>query len=255
MTLTSCLASSRLLNAQADCVDADCVVRVVEDRYSQSVYVGEEKVGDLSDNGYLNLNTWEKPAPELLDSVCEADISGSEKLLAFYNEWDPRDTRLSIEAASDKNTRKLQAIQADYLSCEDVVYVSEDGAIASYSVTRSYCSLSTPILPCGPAYTISPILFAGFVFSNPNSETFPYIVAYIATFLVLVVGLMFLSRRGHLGLFLRPTKVHTIALAIGFPILFCLGMVLIPYLTYALVGYYLLVCTVSYLITSRGRTA
>jgi hypothetical protein len=248
----SCAASAELISATSECANEVCSIKLTQDKSSKSVFVDDEEVATLSESGWISLNAWNKPSIDIVDAICAADLEGSQSLRAFYLDWNPReDANLRIDNYSIEQENSLIAIKADYLSCWDVNYVSDGNSIAQVEATRSYCSASTPILPCGSRIRISPILFAGFVFSNPSLETLPYILAYLGVFTIIGGGAFLLHRQGQLALFLVPTKIHTIALGFGLPILFCLGIFLIPYLVYVLVGYYLLVSMVSYLITTR----
>jgi hypothetical protein len=92
------------------------------------------------------------------------------------------------------------------------------------------------------------------VFTHPTISTFPYILGISAIILLLLGGAFVLHRRGDLGCFLRPSKLHVWGLALGVPVLCVISLLRLPYFTYLVLAFYLILSTIRYSWPKRMAT-
>lgn len=118
--------------------------------------------------------------------------------------------------------------------------------LASYEQVRPYCR-SYPVLICGGSTTaISASAFFHYLLSNPNDLTMPY----LSTLIFLMVGTAyffgFLYRKGELGLFFLPTRVHMWGLVIGIPVFWLCATTTAIYLGNIMGIYYVFLTITNY---------
>jgi hypothetical protein len=260
-TSVRCQRDSELFANDLGCLNGDCSIRFeVDENDYLSIFQGEEIVSRINDES-VEIYWWGHKdrswfSSEVLDSFCQIDLANSQSIIPLFQNWLDTDSHgFNLESYSPEKEKELMSIQSNLLSCRDVTYATENGAIASFSFQRSYCGLSTPLIPCGPAVLISPIKFALFVFSHPGATTFPYILGFLAILLLMLSGIIYLQKKGDLIFFFYPSKLHTWGLAIGVPILCFLSTFMTPYLIYQLFAFYLVLSTVNYLIQTRKKSA
>jgi hypothetical protein len=251
-----CLNENCSLKAERNAVDGLTIFNLPDPSIEPSY---EYYAGEIQSNGiYLDPYSPIKPKVEMVDQICDFDLSSAPKIYSLYDRWDVRDTRgFTIEPTSDVRIQDLQTIKHNLLSCWDVDFVTEDDTLASFGFSRSYCgeTLSLLSLPCGGGATVlSPIKFITHIFLHPDVITLPYVGASLILFALIFSSLHFLQKRGDLGLFLIPGRVHLWGLIIGIPILCFLSIGIASYFGYLLLGYYIALCIVNYSRVKRDSS-
>ena len=248
----NCAVPENVQVAQSLCLDSQCNAMADEG----AIVVDNEPFGVIGANYIQTHPYFEKLAFEAADTVCGGALSVSKQVQSLYANWEISDSRFFyVEAYSSAKEENLIEIQQDLLSCRDVEYVKDNDTLSYIYTTKSYCTSSiTPfsLAVCGGAVVISPIRLAGFALANPSSETLPIIAFTIMLLAVLIGGSGYLYRQGELKKFFAPSKLHTVGLLVGVPIVCALSFFILPYLSYQLAGLYLFLSIVNYTRMKRS---
>lgn len=106
-----------------------------------------------------------------------------------------------------------------------------------------------------PVTAISPPAFFYYLFSNDNEVTKPYFISLVLLMLGTSYFLGSLYRKGELGLFFRPTRVHMWGLVIGIPVFWLCAATTPIYLGNIMGVYYLFLTITNYVFGIHRETA
>jgi hypothetical protein len=258
----SCRVEPDLTSQEAVCLNKNCSLKIEKNSAGRTNLFhltvedpqpsGGSLIGHVEPDGiYLSPYSPYKLPADIVNTICSEKLESHPSVQSLYQEWNIKDKKayygFVIEPYSVTEAQTLQALHEEILSCTDIKFVEDNGFLASFGFARSYCGPSTPIYPCGPVTVISPIKFALFAFTHPDSSTFPYILGISALLLLLIISAVVLHRRGDLVNFIRPSRFHMWGLALGVPLLCVISSIRLPYISYQLVAFYLILSTIRYL--------
>lgn len=263
-----CDITDSLLQQDTTCLNDDCSVNVSKNQYGE-LYLNLQ---DSRDQIYIN----EKYGIRFYGFYRQEDISNYQQLLSYLdsicvenlNGIKPTFTQevqnwmstrkgyflggnLVFEPYSTVRESELIESKNSYENCHYEDFKKVGNWFVVTGTSRDYCYLTGGGGGMCPSATISYTKFFGFLLSNPNSNTLPYLAEYLIAFVVIIGFLVYLFKRRDLKLFFKPNKFNIIfTLVLGIPTLLLFILFTgIEQIIIWIVGYYVFASLIKYIYT------
>jgi hypothetical protein len=156
---------------------------------------------------------------------------------------------LIFEPYSSDRESELIKSKNSYGNCYYEDYKKVGNWLVVTENSRDYCYLTGGIGTCGGRATISHVKFFGFLLTNPNINTLPYLLIYLIVVGISIGFIVYLSKRKELKLFFKPNKFNIIfTLVLGVPTFFLFMLFIgIEQIIGWIIGYYIFSSLIRYI--------
>lgn len=263
--VVKCDIENSLLQQDTTCLNDDCSVNVSKNQYGE-LYMNTQ---DSRNGIYIN----ERYGIQFYDFYGQEEAQDYQQLLSYFDAicvenlddvkpiFDQEvkiwiSTRkgaflggnLIFEPYSISRESELVKSKDAYGNCHYEDFKKVGNWFVVTGTSRDYCYLTGGGGGMCPSATISQIKFFGFLLSNPNSNTLPYLLGYLIALSLAIGFVIYLFKRKELKLFFKPNKFNIIfTLVLGIPTFLFVLFTGIEQIFVWIIGYYVFSSLIKYI--------